>query len=93
MAMFKRKVDEYAIKRVLSEFLNTVTNCKMIIYYTVSRRGIVKMYTNRPGILVGPGGRDIEAIRNELVAKANVKDVKIIEMKQFVTNFKEYSIY
>ena len=93
MSIFKRKVNEYMVRDILYQFVNSVTVCKMIIYYEISRSGVIKLYTNRPGILVGKGGETIYAIKDEMISKANVKDVKIIEMKRFVSNFNEYGIY
>ena len=86
--MFKRrKVDEMFIRDILYQFVNGIsTTITMIIQYKISKRGIVNLYTNRPGILIGRNGEDINAIRNEMKTKANAKDVKVFEMKDFVIN-------
>ena len=68
--MFKRKVNEFMIRDILFQFVNSITHCKVLIYYKISRRGVVKLYTNRPGIIIGRNGQDINTIRDEMISKA-----------------------
>ena len=81
----KKKIDEWEVGLILHNFL-VEHHIKSDIYITfeISKRGIVSIKTNKPGLLIGKQGVDIERIRNEMKEKANVKDVKIYEMRHFV---------
>ena len=87
MKKFKRNVDEFAIKYILEEFLSSLKyDTKMIIYYKISGRGDIKLFTNRPGILVGRKGENINMIKERFINEANIRDTKIYEMKNIVSN-------
>jgi ribosomal protein S3 len=89
--MFKKRVvDEYKVRDILYQFIKTVNPpCSMFITYNITRRGVVELTTNRPGILIGKQGIDIYRIKSHMKIKANAKDVKVYEHKQYVTNFGE----
>lgn len=82
----RRKVDEWEVAHILHDFL-IENNLKSDIYisYEISKRGIVNIKTNKPGLLIGRRGIDIDNIRKEMKEKANVKDIKLNEMRHFVT--------
>ena len=84
--LFKRNVDEYRVKRILKQFVKSCSNTKIVIYFEITGRGVVKLYTNRPGILIGRGGKDINAIKESLKKECNAKDVKLYEMRTIVSN-------
>ena len=48
-------------KDILKEFIKPCSS-KIIIHYEVTHRGIVKIYTNRPGIIIGRAGKDIKML-------------------------------
>ena len=83
--IFKRKVNEYEIKDILREFIKCCSS-KIIIHYEVTHSGVVKIYTNRPGIIIGRAGKDIKMLTERFKNECNAKDVKIYEMKNVVSN-------
>lgn len=83
--LFRRKVSEYTLTYTLKEFIKNC-NSKIIIHCEITRRGVVKLYTNRPGIIIGKGGKDINELKRELKISANIKDIKIYEMKNVASN-------
>lgn len=86
MFLKRRKVDEWEVAHILYDFL-VENNFKSDIYisYEISKRGIVNIKTNKPGLLIGRRGIDIDNIRKEMKEKANIKDIKLNEMRRFVT--------
>lgn len=86
MFLKRRKVDEWEVAHILYNFL-VENNFKNDIYisYEISKRGVVNIKTNKPGLLIGRRGIDIDNIRKEMKEKANVKDIKLYEMRRFVT--------
>ncbi len=81
----KKKIDKWEVGHILYNFLveHQITN-NVCITFEISKRGIVSIKTNKPGQLIGNKGINIERIRNEMKEKANVKDVKIYEMRHFI---------
>ena len=86
MFLKRRKVDEWEVAHILHDFL-IENNFKNDIYisYEISKSGIVNIKTNKPGLLIGRRGVDIDNIRKEMKEKANVKDINLNEMRCFVT--------
>lgn len=82
----KKKIDKWEVGHILYNFLveHQITN-NICITYEISKRGIVNIKTNKPGLLIGRRGVDIDNIRKEMKERANVKDIKLYEMKHFVT--------
>ena len=81
----KKKIDEWEVAHILYNFLlESHIKSDMYVSFEISKRGIVNIKTNKPGLLIGRQGVDIERIRNEMKEKAKVKDVKIYEMRHFV---------
>ena len=82
----KKKINEYEVTHILYNFLveNQIKN-NICITFEISKRGIVSIKTNKLGLLIGKQGEDIERIRNEMKEKANVRDVKIYEMRNFIS--------
>lgn len=87
--IFRRKVDRFAIEDYLYQYLKSFIDngdTKLIIHYDVTKRGVVNLYTNRPGIIIGKGGETIDEITLILKNKCNVKDVRVYEMKHIISN-------
>lgn len=90
--IFRRKVNDYEIGDILKEFIKPCDS-KIIIHYEVTYRGIVKIYTNRPGIIIGKGGKNIKMLTERFKNECNVKDVKLYDMKNIVSNCGGYYNY
>lgn len=87
MKKFTRIVDEFKIKEILEEFLSSLKyDTKMIIYYKISGRGDVRLFTNHPGLLIGRQGETINNIKERFTNEANVRNTLIYEMKRVVSN-------
>lgn len=87
--IFRREVDRFAIKDYLYQHLKSFiknSDTGIIIHYDVTKRGVVNLYTNRPGIIIGKGGKTIDEITLILKNKCNVKDVRVYEMKNIISN-------
>ena len=84
--LFKRNVNEFKIKVILNEFIKPYINGELIIHFEITRRGVIEIYTNRPGILIGKAGKDIDMLTKRFKEECNAKDVKIYEMKNVVSN-------
>ena len=83
--LFRRNVKTYRIKDILNEFIKDI-NCKIMLHFDITRRGVVKLYTNRPGLIIGRAGKDINMLTEKLKTECNAKDVKLYEMKHVVSN-------
>ena len=83
--LFKRQVDIFEVEYILRQF---VKECKinMIIHFEVTRTGLVKLYTNKPGLIIGRAGKDINMLTKKFKEECNVKDVRLYEMKNLVSN-------
>ena len=84
--LFKRKkVNDFQIKCILKEFIKPIQS-KIVIHFEITNRGVIKLYTNRPGLIIGKGGKDIYMLTKRFTQECNAKDVKIFEMKNLVSN-------
>ena len=83
--IFKINVDEYRIRDILNDFIKPIET-NIFIHYEVNNKRVVKLYTNRPGLIIGKAGKDINMLTEKLKTECNVKDVKLYEMKYIVTN-------
>lgn len=86
--LFKRKVKDYEIEGILREFIKPMafSSTKILIHFKVTKRGVVEIYTNRPGIIIGKAGKDIKMLIERFKNECNAKDVKLYEMKNIVSN-------
>ena len=84
--LFKRKVNIFSIMSFLKPFAKD-NDTPTIIHFDVTRTGVVNLYTNKPGLIIGKGGKDIDQLKIDLKRECNVKDVKVFEMKHMVSNF------
>ena len=83
--LFKRKVNDFNIVYILKQFINKCES-KIVIHYEITNRGVVKLYTNKPGIIIGRHGKDIKMLTERFKKECNAKDVKVYEMKNIVSN-------
>ena len=84
--LFKRRtVNDFQIKCILKEFIKPIQS-KIVIHFEITNRGVIKLYTNKPGLIIGKGGKDINMLTKRFTEECNAKDVKIFEMKNFVSN-------
>lgn len=82
----KREVNEYRIKEILREFIDNITSVTIMLHFDVTRDGVVHIYTNRPGLLIGKGGKDINMLEGRMVIECNAKCVKLHEIKNTLVN-------
>lgn len=87
--VFRRKVDKLKIKWILNDFIEHIKS-EIIIHIVVTNRGVVKLYTNSPGTLIGKAGEDINMLTKRFKEECNAKDVKIYEMKYIASNCSIY---
>lgn len=84
---FKRiEVDEEAVTRILYNFM--VGNClphNIVITYEVLRSGDVVIRSTHPGILIGKYGSEIDFIKRDMRLHANVKNVRICQLRKCLT--------
>ena len=83
--LFKRTVNDFQIKCILKEFIKPIQS-KIVIHVEITNRGVIKLYTNKPGLIIGKGGKDINMLTKRFTEECNAKDVKIFEMKSLVSN-------
>lgn len=90
--LFKRKVKDFEIKGILRDFIKLLesTSTKIIIHFEVTKRGVVNIYTNKPGLIIGKAGKDIKMLTKRFKEECNAKDVKLYEMKNVISNFGIY---
>ena len=82
--MSKPYVDASMIVFILRDFMKTVKP-EMVISVEITHRGEVILHTNRPGILIGRGGIDIDRLRKE-IKRCGATKVTVKEMKCVVSN-------
>lgn len=85
MLFKKKKVNEYHLKNILEDFVKTIPH-NTIIYFNITNKGVVNLYSNRPGILIGCRGETKNKLTDRFKKECNVKDVKIYELKYVVSN-------
>ena len=83
--LFKRTVNDFQIKCILKEFIKPIQS-KIVIHVEITNRSVIKLYTNRPGLIIGKGGKDINMLTKRFTEECNAKDVKLYEMKNIVSN-------
>ena len=83
--LFKRTVNDFQIKCILKEFIKPIQS-KIVIKVEITKKGVIKLYTNRPGLIIGKGGKDINMLIKRFREECNAKDVKLYEMKNIVSN-------
>ena len=83
--LFKRTVNDFQIKCILKEFIKPIQS-KIVIHFEITNRGVIKLYANRPGLIIGKGGKDINMLTKRFMEECNAKDVKIIKMKNIISN-------
>ena len=83
--LFKRTVNDFQIKYILKEFIKPIQS-KIVIHVEITNRGVIKLYTNKPGLIIRKGGKDINMLTKRFTEECNAKDVKIFEMKNLVSN-------
>ena len=83
--LFKRKVNVFQIEYILKEFIKPIQS-KIVIHVEITNRGVIKLYTNKPGLIIGKGGKDINMLTKRFREECNAKDVKLYEMKNIVSN-------
>ena len=85
MLFKRRKVNDFQIKCILKEFIKPIQS-KIVIHVEITNRGVIKLYTNRPGLIISKGGKDINMLTKRFREECNAKDVKLYEMKNIVSN-------
>lgn len=85
MLFKRRKVNDFQIKCILKEFIKPIQS-KIVIHFEITNRGVIKLYTNRPGYIIGKAGENIKMLTNRFKNECNVKDVKLYEIKNIVSN-------
>ena len=85
MLFKRRKVNDPQIKCILNQFIKPIQS-KTVIHLEITNRGVIKLYTNRPGLIIGKGGKDINMLTKRFREECNAKDVKLYEMKNIVSN-------
>ena len=75
----KKSYIEFYLKEILENFLEDIYD--VVIYFEVIKNRKIKIYTNRPGIIIGKGGIDINNLKTEIYEKTKIKNVELIEMK------------
>lgn len=85
MFLKRRKVDEWEVSNVIYEFVADLElYSNMLVLYEVSRSGDVIIRTNRPGLLIGRCGIDIERLKYKLQTQANVRRVILKEVHNYI---------
>ena len=85
--LFKKKkvyVDAAGVSLILRRFIKECST-KIVINIEVKDNGEVILHTNRPGILVGPAGRDFYKLEKD-IKKLGATKVSLKEMKCVVSN-------
>ena len=88
MEQFKRnetRVDVYGVKSILRRFVKSI-EAPTVIAYEITDSSIVNLYSNRPGVIIGLHGKNIDNIKTEMQETCNVKDVKVFEIRNIVSN-------
>ena len=85
----KKMINEYNIEIILNEFIKNIKT-PIIIIYKINRFNILNLYSNRPGVLIGPAGRDINYLKSKIQKITPIKKIKIYEIKNIINNCNIY---
>ena len=86
--LFKKKkvnVQALTIQSIVEKFISTI-KCKIMVYIEIKNNGEVILHTNRPGVLIGPEGRDIELLER-LIKKYGATKVTVKEIYYVASNY------
>lgn len=86
----RKKEKYYCDMMIIEEELQKfVSDCQspFIICCDLDKRKILRLFTNRPGLLIGKQGKDLKLLEETLIKKGvAIKKIKIYEAKHMVTN-------
>ena len=85
--LFKKKkvyVDAAEVSLILRRFIKGISS-KMVVNIEITNDGEVILSTNKPGLLIGPAGRDFYNLERD-IKKCGAIKVSIKEMKCVVSN-------
>ena len=82
--MYKRKVNEYKIGEIITKFVRELNVENMIVYWEITKYGYVKIHSNKPGIIIGKHGTDINRLSDLMKKYCNVKEVNVYEMRHYI---------
>lgn len=83
------QIDEYGVRRILQKYVKLIKT-PTIIVYKFDDSGVVNLYSNNPGSIIGKGGKNINNMITEMKTKCNVTHVYIYEIQDIVSNFNIY---
>ena len=78
-------LEDSKLRNYLNVRLAKSSVSRIVIERTLKRITIT-VCTNRPGLIIGKGGKDINMLTKRFTEECNAKDVKIFEMKNLVSN-------
>ena len=85
---FKNDVDNFTVHMILKDMFDEFKEAsKTFATFKITKTGVLKIYSNNPGLMIGRAGERINRYKKRLKEEANVKKVYLYECRDFVSNF------
>ena len=72
------------IRDWIAEF---TTYGKTFVTFEITKKGVLNIYSNHPGVMIGKAGERIDRYEKRLIEEVGVKKVNIYEHRNIVSNF------
>lgn len=86
----RKKEEHYCDMMIIEKELKKfVSDCQtpFIICCDLDKRKILRLLTNRPGLLIGKQGQDLKLLKETLIKKGvSIKKIRVYEAKHMITN-------
>ena len=80
--------EEFKVHMILKDWLEEFTTYgKTFVTFEITTKGVLNLYSNHPGVMIGKAGERIDRYKKRLKEEANVKKVKLIEIRNLIGDF------
>lgn len=88
----KKTVDEFKVYEIIKDWFNEfkTKNSRALITFEVDKKRNLFIRTNYPGCMIGRAGERINRYIERLKVEANVKEVKLIEIRNLIGDFHKW---
>lgn len=80
--------EEFKVYQILRDWLEEFnTYGKTFATFELTKKGVLNIYSNYPGLMIGKAGERIDRYKKRLKEETSIKKVNLYEHKNVVTNF------
>ena len=80
--------EEFKVYQILKDwFAEFTTYGKTFVTFEITTKGVLNLYSNHPGVMIGKAGERIDRYTKRLKEEVGIKKVNIYEHRNIVSNF------